>query len=70
MDRRQEGRHAAQTLARAALTWPRKRGQGRVFGAIWARVPGLWARGCPLALFPLVPINTPQGSSVGRYPEL
>ena len=34
-----------------------------------APAPVLWARGCPLASFPLVPINTPWGSSSGRYTE-
>ena len=33
MDRRQSEQHAAQILARAALSWPRKCSQGRVSAA-------------------------------------
>ena len=59
VDRRQLGQHADQTLARATLTWPRKRGH------MGARAPVLWARVASLAPFPLVPINTPLGSEGG-----
>ena len=63
MARRQSGQHAAQTLTRAALTWTRKRGQGRVCTAILGRArPGFGPGVVPLAPFPLVPINTPLGS--------
>ena len=47
MDRGQTGRRAARSQARAALAGPLKRGPGRVFVALWARAPALWARGCP-----------------------
>ena len=45
---RQKGRHAAQTLARVALTWQRKRGQGRVSAAMSGRrAPGFGQRTVP-----------------------
>ena len=64
VNRRQKGQHAAQTLARAALTWTRQRGQGRVSEAIRSRcAPGFRPGVVPLALFPLVPIKTPPPES-------
>ena len=38
--------------------------------AILARARPGFGTWVPLMLFPLVPINTPPGASVGRYPEL
>ena len=55
----QTGRHAAGGQVRAALAGP------RFCGRTGTAVPVLWARGCPLAPFPLVPINIPWGSQEG-----
>jgi len=57
IDRGPKRLHAAGGAAHAASVQPRKRGSGCVSAA----APASWARGCPLAPFPLVPINTPLG---------
>ena len=70
MDRRQSGRCTTQNWARAALAWPRKRGQSRVSAAILARARlHFGPRAIHVAPFALVPIKAPQGSSVEADPE-
>ena len=65
MDMRQSEQHAAQTLARAALSWPRKSSQSRVFTAILARAClSFGPRADYVAPFALEPIKPPLGSSV------
>ena len=63
MDRRQSEQHAAQTLARAALSWLRYRGH------LGALAPVLWGTGHLLA--PLSPgaYKYPLGSPSARYTE-
>ena len=65
-DRGQTGQRVAESAAREALEeprWPRFRGR------TGAAAPVLWARVCPLALLPLVPINTSLGFSERKYTE-
>ena len=70
MDRSQTGRRTAQNWARAAQAGLRKRGPGRVSAALWVRARSRFGpRAVHVAHFALVPIKTPQGSSVGADPE-
>ena len=66
-----EGRDSARQKApRAALEEPRKGGYNHVFAVVRARRRPYFGPGVvPLAPFPLVPVNTPWGSSSGRDTE-
>ena len=69
-DKRQTGQRVARSAARAATTWLRIHDPSRVSVAVrpW-RAPGFGPGVVPLALIPLVPINTPLGFQSRRYTE-